>query len=319
MEKIIFLRTAWMAHYKGVTKSDIPKGAGSYVSKNKTGGEVENFKSFGGKFYGYCRNAKGRNFNINRIGAEDGAAFMDDVTVILFATNPVTGGQFVVGWYLNARLYRAYQKKKIGGTERMFICETKSTNGNVIPVAKRIFKMPNSSDGGPGQTNLWYIDNYSKSRSFLKALTNYIEDPDAYYVSKMDKSPRQPDVKKRLEVEWAAMEATMKYWELRGYHTADVSKKNYGWDIEAKLEDGAKRLLLEVKGLSGDLNSLELTPNEYKQSKRANFRLCVLPNALDVQNELLVFEYNKKEKYWISDSDTTLKVKEIMSARLIKV
>src|SRR5688572_15899646 len=109
MKPIIFLRTAWMIHYKGVTKFDKPYGAGSYVKENKDGGEVENFLPVKNRYYGFARIANAKNLRIERLGASQDDNQIKNVTVVYFATNPFTGGQYVVGWYDNATLFRTVQ------------------------------------------------------------------------------------------------------------------------------------------------------------------------------------------------------------------
>lgn len=319
MQKIIFLRTAWMEYYEGVTPDDIPKGAGSYVATHKTGGEVYNFRNENGIYYGYCRNAGGRNFNINRLGAKKEADYLDGVTVVFFATNPMTGGQFVVGWYTDAILYRSYQEKKMNTGLRHYICETKETDGYLLDNSFRVLEMPDKKDGGPGQTNLWYLDNYYKKESFYKRLITFMKDPEAFTIRMRKGAPRQPNVEKRTKVEKAAMDETTKYWVARGFDIKDVHLENVGWDLEAVNRVTNKKFLLEVKGLSGVLQTIELTPNEYKHSTKPNYRLCILPNALDINKELFVFEFNKGLEKWTSDKAISLKINERIGARLYRL
>ena len=95
----------WMKHYQGQTPSDRIFNGGSYVQENKTGGEVRNFKPVNGRCYGYVRTQNGGPINMKRLGARADADYADDVTVVFTATPP-EGGNRVVGWYRNARVWR---------------------------------------------------------------------------------------------------------------------------------------------------------------------------------------------------------------------
>ncbi len=61
---------------------------------------------------------------------------------------------------------------------------------------------------------------------------------------------------------------------------SSVERDNVGWDLEAELGD--RRLLIEVKGLSGRPLSVELTPNEFKKFVKndENYRLYIVREAL---------------------------------------
>ena len=78
----IFLRIAWMKSYKGVTKQDIPTGAGTHVKINKDGGEVCNFLPINGKFLGYARIQKERSLRLERLGAKKDASSITDITIV---------------------------------------------------------------------------------------------------------------------------------------------------------------------------------------------------------------------------------------------
>lgn len=93
-----------MIHYGGVTHMGKPSGAGSYVKENEDGGEVANFYPIRGNYYGYVRIRKNHDLRIERLGASPQAEAIRNVTVVFFATNPVTRGQYVVGWYDQATL-----------------------------------------------------------------------------------------------------------------------------------------------------------------------------------------------------------------------
>jgi len=94
----------------------------------------------------------------------------------------------------------------------------------------------------------------------------------------------------------------VKYFEGIGYTVESVEKDNVGWDLEATL--GKKKLLIEVKGLSGSGLSVELTPNEYNAFSEENesYRLCVVYTALS-EPTLLVCRFSKESGSWIIEGN----------------
>ncbi|RYD56778.1 MAG: DUF3883 domain-containing protein [Sphingobacteriales bacterium] len=313
----IFLRIAWMKHYQGVTEDDIPSGAGSYVEVNKDGREVYNFFPIQGKYYGYARIQDGRSLHIERIGAKPAVPFIDNVTVVVFAKNPETGGQYIVGWYKNAKLNRQVQKLAHStfpkGKNYQIIADI--ANSHLIPADDRIYTVE-----GPGQTNAWYAEEYEDA-AYFQRLEDYMADPEGYIIRKARKiaigRAWQPNVELRKKIEEKAMEFVESYYKVRDYEVDVVHKENYGWDLEATLN--SKTLLLEVKGLSGPFNGIELTPNEYTNSKtnRKHYRICVVSYALDDnKRKLEIFYWSQNE--WINNAGNVLKVDEITSARFTK-
>lgn len=310
----IFLRTAWMNHYKGVTDSDIPTGAGSYVEENQDGGEVNNFYPVKGFFYGYARIQNGRNLRIEKLGAEIGSDFLDDVTVVLFAKNPETGGQYIVGWYRNARLFREIQYL----TNRVFQDKPYMVKGSVeksflVPTDERVKEV-----NGPGQTNAWYPEEYMPNQYF-DDLESYMNDP-LNYINRRGKRksrkgvPWQKDIDLRKKVETEAMNAVYDYFIDRAYEVTYCHTENIGWDMEAI--SGKQTLLLEVKGLSGEFNTIELTANEYLGSKRnrKHYRICIVSNALNPEKQKLRIFYSENGRYVNKDNEE-LQLTEMTSAR----
>jgi hypothetical protein len=301
-----------MNHYQGIN-NDIPKGAGSYVKENQNGGEVYNFKEINGKYYGYSRNQNGRSYDLTKIGANKKDVVIKDYTVVFFATHPTYGGQYVVGWYNNATIYKNTRelKDKGRGLENIYNFECKKSDGYLIPSNERNIKVPK----GPGQTNVWYpkMDN-PEHASFVNKINKYISNPDDRKLNpKLLGRPYQPDIEKKKKVELAAMDMTWIYYENLGFEVVDVSKENKGWDIEVIKRN--KKFLIEVKGLSGGLKSIELSPNEYKNSTRKNFLLSVVYNVLDDNKKIEIFEFNDDQNVWFSDK-SVLKIVEKVSATL---
>src|ERR1700731_4334574 len=134
MPRFIFLRTAWMKHYKGVYK-DLPVGGGSYISENADGGEVYNFLLIGRRYYGYAQIQNERSLRIERLGAAVENDKITNGTIIFFGRNPQTGGQYIIGWYENATLFRHAQRlgNKRRGNHPWDLATTEKENAYLVP------------------------------------------------------------------------------------------------------------------------------------------------------------------------------------------
>lgn len=309
-----------MKNYQGVTKDDSPYGAGSHVKENQDGGEMANFYPLNNKYYGYVRISRGGNLNINKLGASRHDDFIKNVTIVFFATNPFTKGQYVVGWYENATLYRLMQElkstRKKGYASYLAVCNTR--NARLLSVPLRKLEVPKDS---PGQSNVWYVANYYKADSFLAKFGKFKRNPEIYSSSRVKKESSnkrwQLDLAKRLKVEKAAMKATANYFIVRGFEIKEVHLDKVGWDMEA--QKGNLKFKLEIKGTSNNLQAVELTANEYIHStKHINYRVCIDENALN-QKKAKLHICQLKNKYWISELGDKLKIIEVKSAQLRKV
>jgi hypothetical protein len=142
-----------------------------------------------------------------------------------------------------------------------------------------------------------------------------------YNIDRNDKNrkplQRQVDVFKRQRVEISAVETTIEYFEKLNYIVISKEKDNVGWDLEAT--NNIETLLLEVKGLSGKIVSIELSPNEYQKSSeyKDQYKLCIVTNAL-VEPKLEIFSYNSEFEYWSNIENEKLIIQERMSARMYK-
>ncbi len=151
---ILFCRIGWMANYSGDIKNDPIKNGGSYNLKN-VGYEVYNFKNFGGKYYGFIE-PEGT-IHLERIEKNNKDDYLDNVLVVWIATNPKKGGQYIVGWYKNAKVYRKMQelpnnevlKKRI--EEGFNIYNIESDNAFLLNESSRTKKIV-----GTGQHPIWY-------------------------------------------------------------------------------------------------------------------------------------------------------------------
>jgi len=159
----------------------------------------------------------------------------------------------------------------------------------------------------------FHKDYSSHFNAFIKYRDYYIER------GNRNKRPlqRQVDPFKKQQVEVAAVEATIKHFEGLDYIVISKEKDNVGWDLEAT--NTSETFLIEVKGLSSNITSIELTPNEYKNSidKKSIYKLCIVTNALT--NPLLeIFSFNEKLGYWTNEQNEKLLTEERIAVRMWK-
>jgi len=111
-------------------------------------------------------------------------------------------------------------------------------------------------------------------------------------------------IRKKKEVERAAMEYVMKYEQGRGWAPRDVHEEDLGYDIESTREE--EKIQIEVKGLSRESDEVTLTHNELKASEffggtyhlyvvidplGPNPRLVIQRPPLRVRGEVVVKQY----------------------------
>lgn len=142
-----------------------------------------------------------------------------------------------------------------------------------------------------------------------------------YNIEREDKSKRplqrQVDVFKRQRVEHLAVEITIEHFERLGYIVMSKEKDNVGWDLEAS--NNQETLLLEVKGLSGKVVSIELSPNEYQKSNeyKNKYKLCIVTNAL-IDPKLEIYSYHSDLSFWKNTKNEKLIIKEKTGTRMYK-
>ena len=103
--RIFYCRVGWMKKYKGHVDNDRPVNGGKY-NETHIGHEVYNFFPHNGAYYGFVQSG---NIGIEKLGATKKDTEIDDVLVVWVSTKP-SGGQYIVGWYKNATVYRVLQK-----------------------------------------------------------------------------------------------------------------------------------------------------------------------------------------------------------------
>lgn len=318
MRKIILCRTAWMKYYEGHANIDIPRSGAKYIQKNKTGGEIYNFKNRNGKVYGYFPYIEYP--NIYNLDSYHQGGDLNNVTVVFCATHPVEGGIRVVGWYKNATVYAKPREDLY--TYRTHT-EARYKDAHLVKEDDRVMDV----SGLFGRSSLFYFSLHPEHReNKYQKLINYISSNGKVKISKRatlqknaNKRAFQRDIEKRLLVERKAIALAFKYYKDRYDGTANVKsveKENKGWDLEIK--KNSIKLNIEVKGLSGSDIQVELTPNEYKAFSVCSekYHLFIASNVLSRRPEIRVYKYQKKGKIWVAGDKTVLNKTLKISAML---
>lgn len=312
-----FCNIGWMEFYKGQSKKDTITGGGSYVKKEGRGHEVCNFLSYAGKIYGYVQ-PSGEQIDISRLGAQPSEDCINGVTVIWTANHP-QGGSVIIGWYKNATIHRNYQKfnkassvhakNGVDGYRISAIAESCV----LLPIDQRTFEIPRRVKGGMGQANIWYAD-APEADTLLLEVNKLVS---GKRERNIEKRSRKTDPERNAKVEKSAINAVIKNYEKLGYTVDSVEKDNLGWDLEAT--SGKRKILIEVKGLSGTNEIIGLTPNEFRafEEKNESYRLCIVSNALD-SPKLSICRYSTEKSTWIIEGEesASLSIKEQRSASI---
>jgi hypothetical protein len=128
---------------------------------------------------------------------------------------------------------------------------------------------------------------------------------------------RQTNSLKKQQVEISAINVVREHYISLNYTVTSKEKDNLGWDLEAS--NSIETYLLEVKGLSGKIVSIELTPNEYQKSKdkKNQYKLCIVTSAL-TKPKLEIFYFNSNMNCWINHKNERLVTEERTGARMQK-
>jgi hypothetical protein len=322
---ILVCHIGWMAAYEGkINQPDDIVGGGAWVHKHKDGGETCNFrKCDDGLVYGHVETIKGkrdRPISIEKLGVSREAAFADHVDVVWTATHPQKKGRWVVGWYRNARVYRdrvAFRKPpsaqhRLETHQTNYRIQAKAGDVFVIPPKQRAIQLGRGK-GWIGQANWWFPERSGAPgvRPFLRKARALLDT--GLEPGKLGSlGPRggrrwggKSDPLRNAEVERAAiLEVTRQFVR---YKLKSVEKDNLGWDLEAHRKGDKTPLRLEVKGLFGPDLKVGLTSREYRAFKAheegamANYRLCVVTNALSARPKLVVFRFDWSGNKWVDD------------------
>jgi hypothetical protein len=304
------MNVGWMTAYKGL-QDDTITGGGEFVKNKGFGHEIFNFQPYKGHCYGYGR-AANDSIAIERLGASEGAAFVDGVLVVWVANS------HVVGWFKNARVYREWQSAPSGsgrtfqGEDCLYYAVAKQGDCKCLdPDARMTLTVPRARDvaGGMGRY-VWYAEG-EDHKHFRKKLLEFINSNGGAGTTKPGSSKGggpgwQIDPRRRKLIEDAAVQEVMRYYKNElNYKIKDRQNEHCGWDLEAT-KDGIV-LFLEVKGVEAKEIGVELTANEYKCMKKHRdvYRVCIVTNALSKTPTLSVYGYVAGSKRWEHHKDGT--------------
>lgn len=190
--RFLFAHISWMPRYRGGADEKISSTHG-WVLENKDAHEKWNFKPVGNKLYGYVpirgkqiEDAPGE-IHIDRLGAAKYDEFVDGITVVWFANHPADPKRaYVVGWYRNARVFRA--SKSYRNREYRISCDVE--DATLLKENDRKFLVPHvrslvgrSLGYGYGQSSLWYAD--ENSGPYVSDIEIYIDQIDSF-VERLD-------------------------------------------------------------------------------------------------------------------------------------
>jgi len=328
MIKMIFFNIGWMKWYKGL-KNDKIIGGGKDVDISGFGHEMFNFLPCSGHMYGFVmpvktKRTKNVSINIERLGAKNYQESIDKVLVVWVARSLIFG-TVIVGWYKNAVIYRNEQAEP-GDPHRQYkdhefgyFIKAKRGNCVLLPIENRIFRIPRGK-GWMGQSNVWFADQ-KRHFNFKRKALEFINNNGEIIAEKkrMDAKSRswQIDPLKRQKVEEIAIKTTTKHYRKIGFYVKSFERNNIGWDLEATLNN--KMLRLEVKGLSGNDVTIELTPKEYESCNAYpdSYRICIVTNAFN-KPKLTIFSYSRATKKWEDNNGNPLTIIEIKGARMFQ-
>ena len=310
---IVYFNIGWMKRYSGIFADDMTVGAHRYLADHRYGFEAYNFaESESGTVRGYRPPGRRERVNITKMGAPSNADSINGSLVIWLAREPESKQAFIVGWYLNATVFRTARESTvdIGGEPIWHSAEAAETDAFLLEPQLRTFRIESSRTkpgAGFGQKPTWY-----GSKEVDEKVWEYVQSirsaRQSGSTSRSFKPPRNNDPELRRKVEKAAVKHAISYYEtLYGKGCVrSVEAEAKGWDLEVFV--GSEPLLVEVKGLLNSGLICELTPNEYEQmmlgKNRRRYIVYVVNNAIAVSPAVpiaSVFECTKGDKWFTAD------------------
>lgn len=177
---LLYCRVGWMNAYHG-NASERPQGGGKY-NKDNIGHEVYNYFGHNGKYYGFVEPGVKASIHIEKLCADKKADYADSVLVVWVARKP-SGGQFIVGWYENATVYRKLQSVPDEVLEERNL----KTHSFYNIYSEQVFLLPPEERTfqvyGMGHSNIWYGD---KGQSVDTEVIKYIYNYGAEYEKRID-------------------------------------------------------------------------------------------------------------------------------------
>ncbi len=332
-ERMLFCRVAWMEHYRGNHRSDIPLRGGKFPDEHGFGFEMYNFlPDESGLLYGYME-SRG-DLQLWRIDAS--ARLRLDRILVIWCANDAANNLRIVGWYGDATVFAIRQpcpphlvrQRTLPDPTLLWVYHVRAPADKAVllPARQRDFYIPRARlDGmGFGRHAVWYADE-PEHQAYRRRVLNYVRQVQSRVDSSVHKRRHgggyQPDTQRRQQVERAAVDHVTRCFVDLQWDVDDVSSDNLGWDLEARRL--GQLLRIEVKGQSGGTIGTELTPSEYAAMKKYSpegYCLCVVTDSLDENPTLHRFVYRGDEDEWEDEESTVrLRLKKRTSARIVEL
>lgn len=284
LQRFLFVRIGWMQHYRGsMPGDDRPVGGGKY-NRTETGHEVYNFFPVRSRLYGYYQPQMRKDETVlERIdNGSRGKDLLDGVTIVFIAKRP-EGGQVIVGWYRNARVYRRVGPR-ISARPRSFPgyrIIARMEDSVLLPEDHRRFPIPRG-EGGIGQANVCYPlepDGSRKGGQWLfqaKSYVNGYEGENLLFEPEADANGKvaaeleaaiggrtgqgfRANAEERRAIEVHGMKRATKYFKGQGFAVEDVSRRR-SYDLHCTKGDAEFRV--EVKATTTNGATVFLTRRE---------------------------------------------------------
>ncbi|MCE9612924.1 MAG: DUF3883 domain-containing protein [Lentisphaerae bacterium] len=301
--RVLFARVGRMKFYCGIQKGDEKPIGGGKHNEDNIGHELYNFRDVGGILYGYFQPWKSDTIpqeeitiNLERIDPElEQGNSLDNVLVVFVARHP-RGGQFVIGWYDKATVFRHFQPatQSMSREDYSYNLKCSTADAVLLPMSLRqSIRVPRKD--GLGRAHVCYLYDRGRRRQFpwIRAALEFIggytggnlliepdEDEQQELAALVD-GQRLRRTGQGFLVTPALREALEDY----GVKTAMVhfrqswsSVKDVGatesFDLLCK--SPGRELRVEVKATQSDGGKVFLTPNEVEHAKQNNVALFIL-------------------------------------------
>lgn len=285
--RVVFVRIGWMKFYGALAGADDLVGGGAF-NNNDVGNEVANFAvQPSGNCEGWFQPpAGGAGFALPRIvpDVDRDAEYIDDVLVVMIATDPNRRGQRVVGWYEHAQCWWTYDE----GEPRWHQFLAAPKDCVLVPAAARhLGPLVPRGKGSMGQANVYYTYDAAGRPQLSPWIDEVLAYVETYNGPNVMVTKTPPPEAQRAAAR--AGEQTDQGLEGQGYasrpdaraaverRAVAVATAHYvgqGWTVESTEANrtteyldllctrGAERRTVEVKGTTGGSEAIWLTQNE---------------------------------------------------------
>lgn len=285
--RVVFVRGGWMKFYGAAQGHDELIGGGSF-NNDDVGNEHQNFRV---QSSGLCEGwfqppGGGRGFTLRRIDpeADADADYVDDVLVVMIATDPVRGGQRVVGWFRRAQCWWSFSEDEprwhqflAAPADCVLVPAALRTKGPLVRRGKGSMGQANVyytyDAAGRPQTAPWidevlaYVDTYSGPNVLTMAAPGHGTQRAAATAGEESDSP--PDgqghasrVAAKRAVEEHAIAIATAHYAAEGWTVESTEANRTTEFVDLRCTKGDEVRTVEVKGTLGGPDMVWLTHNE---------------------------------------------------------